>query len=379
MCIALLMLGADRNNYISTLQIVSKFFRPAKFLSSIAMVWCLLASESTAFAVDAPAPLLNQLSFFGRWDLRSPQAALTINEGSYVMAHFSGDSVTAEFDISLNQNPLPTMAWRIDDGEWQQSEVQANLKLGSGLPGGIHTLCLMVRGIDEHQNRWTKPLTASITFLGLTLSENGQLLKPLDEWVHPKLKIEFLGDSITEGTLVQPGGCGPGKTSWAWETDALHSYSCQTAMLLGAAWRQVGFGATGLAHGGSGGAPGALDTFNSFYADCPRDGWVPDMVVINQGSNDRDMAPEAYHSLYARYLAMIREAYPLAKIVALRPFGGFQGDVIRAAVDEASSNGDAQIYYIDTEGWYSGDLHPNAKSSEDIARRLVVALQSRVL
>jgi hypothetical protein len=355
------------------------FSRYASFRGLMLMACLLVAGGSAALADDASAPLLKQLSFFGRWDLRSPQHAITVNSGSYVLAHFSGDSVSAEFDVSLNQAPLPTLAWRIDDGQWQESEVQPKVALATGLSTTPHVVWLMVRGLDEHQNRWTKPLTASITFLGLSLPANGQLLEPLDAWTHPKLKVEFLGDSITEGVLVQPGGCGEGKTSWPWQSDALHSYACQTAMLLGAAWRQVGFGATGLAHGGSGGAPPALDSFKSFYDGCPRDDWHPDLVVINQGTNDHDMAPETYRPLYARYLSMVRQAYPLAKIAAVRPFGGFQADSIQAAVDQARQAGDNEIYYIDTTGWYSGDLHPNAKSCEDIARHLASALQAKVL
>jgi hypothetical protein len=111
------------------------------------------------------------------------------------------------------------------------------------LAGGAHTLWLMVRGLDEHQSRWKAPLTVSITFLGLEPA-GGQLRPSLPEWDHPKLTIEFLGDSITEGVLVQE--VRPGKTTWPWQTDALDSHACQTAVLLGAAWRQVGFGAIGL-------------------------------------------------------------------------------------------------------------------------------------
>ncbi len=109
----------------------------------------------------------------------------------------------------------------------------------------------------------------------------------LKEWDHPKLKIEFLGDSITEGVLVTAPR--PGKETWAWQTDALHSYACQTAMALRASWRQVGFGGIGLSHSGTGHAVGALESFDQFYAGCPRDDWQPDLVVINQGTNDSAM------------------------------------------------------------------------------------------
>ncbi|MEI7437081.1 MAG: GDSL-type esterase/lipase family protein [bacterium] len=321
---------------------------------------------------------MNSVVFSGRWDLRSPARAITVNSGSYLQARFSGASINAIFDLSLNKAPLPTIAWRIDEGDWQESEIAETVRLAGGLQRGSHTLWLMVRGIDEHQNRWTAPLIGSVTLIGLKLPEGGKMLKPPGLWKKPPLKIEFLGDSITEGVLVQAGGLGAGKTSWPWQTDALHSYPCRTAMLLKAAWRQVGFGATGLNHPGSGGALGALQTFNDFYQGCPRDDWQPDLVVINHGTNDANVPPDAYALLYARYLALVRQAYPKAKIAALRPFGGAQAESISQEVLKARAKGDRAVYYIDTTSWYSGPLHPGAAASIGLADKLVAALKSEV-
>jgi len=325
-------------------------------------------------AADA-TPSMGQLRLFGRWDLRTPDRAITVNSGSYILARFTGTTVNALFDISLNQPAFPTLTWRIDDGPWQEAEVAAQVKLAVGLSNGPHTLWLMVRALDEHQNRWKGPLVASVTFLGLDLP-GGQLMPPLSEWDHPKLKIEFFGDSITEGVLVQDPR--PGKGTWPWLTDALDSHACQTAMLLGAAWRQVGFGGTGLYHGGSGGAASAQDSFNFFYDGCPRDDWQPDLVVIDIGTND-GMVVDQYASLYSKYLTMIHQTYPRAKIAAVRPFCGAQAESIKKAVDGLRAAGNPQVFYIDTTGWYSGPLHPNAAASKLIAGKLADALKNTVL
>ena len=320
--------------------------------------------------------------FCGRWDLRTADRAITVNSGSHVQARFTGDSLTASFDVSVNQPPMPTIAWRIDDGKWQEAEVASTVKLADGLARGSHTVMLMARGIDEHQNRWTQPLVGSITFTGFTLAKNGKLGKPLPQWKKPALKMEFLGDSITEGVLVQEGRAGvvPGMPgTWPWLTDGRMSYAGQTAMTLGAAWRQVGFGATGLVRTGSGGAPGALTTFNFFHADSPRDTWQPDVVIVNQGTNERSMKADEYQPLYVQYLEMIRKGYPKAKIVALRPFCGAQEASIKAAVDVRKAAGDSKVYYIDTTGWYDGPIHPNATASTDLAKKLVNALKTEVL
>jgi len=343
-------------------------------LAYLVVLLLVLLAAAVAQATDQWS---DQYRFFGRWDSRAANRTVTVNSGSYILARFSGATLSATFDVSFNQPPMPTLAWRIDDGAWQEAEVAATVPLAEGLAKGRHTVMLMARGLDEHQNRWTKPLVASITFTGFTLAHGGKVYKALKEWNKPALKMEFLGDSITEGVLVQ--GEREGKKTWAWFTDARLNYACRTAMALGAAWRQVGFGATGLAHGGSGGAAPALDSFNFFSADCPRDTWQPDVVVVNQGTNDGGMPAKDYQPLYAKYLALIRAAYPQAKIVALRPFCGAQEASIKATVDACQAAGDNKVYFIDTTGWYNGPIHPNVDGSAELADKLVKALKEQVL
>ena len=66
-------------------------------------------------------------------------------------------------------------------------------------------------------------------------------------------KIEFLGDSITEGLYIW--STYNGQTTVPWRADARRSWASQTAQSLGAEWRQVGFGGQGLLKGGSSGVP----------------------------------------------------------------------------------------------------------------------------
>jgi lysophospholipase L1-like esterase len=358
-------------------------YRPAHWV-----VIPLLLLTSTVLPAETPWP--DACRFFGRWDLRSAKRAVTVNSGSYVRARFSGASLCASFDVSVNQahcvctaqGSLPTIAWRIDEGKWHEAELAATVKLADGLARGRHAVMLMVRGLDEHQSRWTPPLVASVTFTGFGLAKGGKLEEPLPRWRKPALSIEFLGDSITEGVVVQEGRAGVVEGipfTWPWLADARLSYAGQTAMALGAEWRQVGFGATGLARAGSGGAPGALDSFNFFYAGCPRDAWQPEVVIVNQGTNEGSMPANEYQPLYARYLAMIRAAYPKAKIAALRPFCGAQEASIKAAVDACHAGGDSNVYYINTSGWYNGPLHPNVTGSAALAEKLAKALRTEVL
>jgi lysophospholipase L1-like esterase len=193
--------------------------------------------------------------------------------------------------------------------------------------------------------------------------------------------MEILGDSITEGVLVHPPR--PGKETWPWRGDGRLAYSAQTAMRLDAEWRQVGFGRLGVTIEGNGGVPVAPDSFNWFYADCPRDKWQPDLVVVNQGTNDGGRPSDVFRPAYARYLEVIRAAYPRAWIAAMRPFGGYHADDVLSEVTARNSAGDRRVFYVDTTGWldkadYTDGVHPNVQGSAKAADRLAEVLRKRL-
>jgi lysophospholipase L1-like esterase len=324
----------------------------------------------------AAEPSLSEVRTYGRWDQRQPDRAITVNGGSYVVARFDGRAVTARFDVSRNKPPMPTIAWRVDDDiQWRESEIAASMELEKDLKPVTHTIQFIARGLDEHQPRWSEPLTASITFLGFEIP-GGKLVEPPAD---PKLKIEFLGDSITEGVLVH--GKQPGRDTWPWQTDALLAWPAQTALRLKAQWRQVGFGAQGLTKGGSGGVPPAIDAFDWFYEGCPRDEWQADVVVINFGTNDGAATSEVFRPLYAKYLQLVRKAHPDAQILALRPFNGAHVLDIKSEVEALNRAGDWRVAFINTTDWleptdFTDRVHPNVGAGPKVAERLTKIITS---
>ena len=343
----------------------------------ITSVFILTALFATVPLTAAEPALDTKLQFHGRWDRRQVDRAITVNGGSYVIATFEARSITARFDMARNKPPVPTIAWRIDnDAQWRESEIAESMTLEKDLPPGPHTIFLIARGLDEHQPRWEEPLTASITFQGFELSAGGKLLDPPAE---PKLKIEFLGDSITEGVLVHKKQ--PGRDTWPWQTDALRAWPSQTGLKLDASWRQTGFGAVGVTKGGSGGVPPAPDSFDWFYNGCPRDDWQPDVVVINHGTNDGRASSEKFRPEYARYLQLIRKAYPNAKILAMRPFAGSHAEDIKAEVAACHASGDENIAFVDTTGWLDADdftdrVHPNVGAGPKVVAKLAPIIKA---
>jgi lysophospholipase L1-like esterase len=324
-------------------------------------------------AALAAAPSLDPaIRLHGRWDRRQGDRAITVCSGSYIVARFDARSITARFDLTRNKAPISTIAWRIDgqDEQWRESEIADSLELAKDLKPGEHTLLLLVRGLDEHQPRWSPPLTASVTFRGFDLPAGGTFISIADE---RKLKVEFLGDSITEGVLVDHKE--PGRETWPWTSDALRAYPVQTAMKLDAEWRQVGFGRLGITIPGNGGVPVAPEAFDWFYEGCPRDDWQADVVVINLGTNDRSAPSDQFRPGYAKELAVVRKAYPRAFILAMRPFNGAHFEDIQAEVAARNAHGDSSVAVVDTSGWlqksdFTDGTHPNAAAGPKIADRL---------
>jgi len=298
-----------------------------------------------------------------------------VNSGSHLTTTFTGTGITARFDVSRNMSAdMPTLAWQIDQSDWKEGDLAATVSLATGLTAGTHTVTVMVRSMDENQSRWTPPLVSSTAFLDFMVA--GGSLQASPRPLRPK--IEFLGDSITEGVNVWMSH--NGQTRKGWRDDGRIAYPSQTAQMLGAEWRQVGFGYLGILKTGNGGVPKANDSFNWIYKDAPRDGWQADMVVINEGTNDSSAAAATFRSGYAEYLTTIRAAYPNAKLVALRPFNGSQAAPIKAEVDARVAGGDARVYYVDSTGWlgasdYDDGLHPNAQGSAKAAQALAAALK----
>ena len=316
--------------------------------------------------------MLETIHYYGRWN-RLADRAITVNTGSHVVARFTGTGVSARFDVTLNQTPNPTLTWRIDADEWQEGELAATMPLGTGLADGTHEVTLMARGLNEFQARWSPPLVSSLTFLGFDVA--GGVLEMSPRPVRPK--IELLGDSITEGVNLWPSRTG--MDTPCWRGDGRLAYASETAQALGAEWRQVGFGRQGLLIGGNGGVPTANDAFNFIYAGVPRDEWQPDLVTINQGTNDGGATPANFSAAYTQFVTSIRTAYPDAKIAAMRPFNGAHAAEIQAEVAARNAAGDARVYYIDTTGWlvaadFTDGLHPNAQGSQKAAAALVPAI-----
>jgi lysophospholipase L1-like esterase len=335
-----------------------------------------MIATPTAAPVHWIRPDHPRLQWRGRWAVNRGRA-LTVNTGSQLQARFSGERVVLRFDAGTYPHEPPQIWVRLDEHPWQAVEVQPTVELTPSPPHSSHRLQVVFKGAREWDNRWRAPLQTAVIVTGLGLPPGGELLEPPPR---PELRLEFLGDSITEGVLAHRLDR-PFPEAWPERSDGRLGYAFQTGERLGADARVVGFGRLGVTIEGNGGVPPAPDAFGWVCDGVPKDAWQPHAVVINQGTNDGAVSSDRFRPAYDRYLAVIRAAYPRAHLFALRPFNGAHADDIRAAVDARVAAGDDRAHFIDTTGWLEPDrhttdgLHPNIAGHREAARRLEPVLR----
>lgn len=287
------------------------------------------------------------------------EAATTLNTASSFRTLFSGSFMNVTFDTSEMVTPASQLYWRVDNGPLTATivlpvvsvSIPVNLTRGD-VP--YHTLEVFVKSMTETANRWSAGVPSTrVVFTGLVC--DGALVPFLSSTVN----VLIYGDSITEGVLTL-GGTAAFDT---YHNDASVVYSRALGPLLGAEMGVVGFGATGLSRGGSGGVPPLGISWNQLWDGVPRVFEPkPDMIVLNEGTND---GSKNITDAMVSVLKSLQAACPGTPIAVMLPFNGAERDCLTAAV--AATPG---VTFIDTAGFYNtsygGGLHPTGPN--DVAR-----------
>lgn len=223
-----------------------------------------------------------------------------------------------------------------------------------------------------------------VIFSGIAFSDNTTLLPPPAE---KKLKMEFLGDSITcgYGILGAPGE--PYKTV---TEDATINYAAQVAAALDAEARFIAFSGQGIVHNCAGAIGLPIPTLfhsASRHAAQPQwdfdDGFAPDVVVINAATNDvgGKTTEEEMEAGATAFLKDVRAQYPAAKIVWI--YGLMNTEFIPAlqkAVDTLRQT-DENIWFLPTEpirkypGETGANGHPGILGHRRAAKELIAFIK----
>ena len=230
----------------------------------------------------------------------------------------------------------------------------------------------------------------------------GGALSPTAE---KSLKIEFIGDSITCGYGVDDEDRDH-HFSTATE-DATRAYAYKTAQLLDADYSLVSYSGHGIISGYTDNGTkvtsqtvppiyeqfaksyGSTFEFNAAYVDWDFSRFVPDVVVINLGTNDasyaagdRDKVNE-YSEAYVEFLKKVREHNPDAYILCV--LGVMGADLfigVRNAVDAyTEETGDTRVSALrltaqNGSTGYAADWHPTEATHEIAANEVAEEIKT---
>lgn len=288
----------------------------------------------------------------GRWDTRGNRAVTTA-PGAMIECAFTGKTAVVVFDTEHYIEPHPHIWVSLDNGNKFETSVDSYLRIEAG-DDGEHYLKIIFKSAVEIQHRWYDPLIGKLDFRGIEVEKASKL--PEDD----RKIIEFLGDSITEGVLIdefiRPDPVE--QKNRVFQDDSTATYAYLTAMALNMKPVIMGYGATGITKRGCGAVPRAIEAYPYVYNGCPFEGVNPYMTVINYGTNDWDRVDECMRE-YPKLLDLVRKINLDTKMVVLSPLGGYMAEELKNMVEEYNREKNENVIFINSKGWISREpVHP---------------------
>lgn len=182
-----------------------------------------------------------------------------------------------------------------------------------------------------------------------------------------------IGDSITAGEVALGYGQTPFPPDYAGVGVAEQSYVQVASQTLDFLPHLNAFGGTGIY------ATGPLDilpitTFNYQPGVAKTSQPAYEIITINAGQNDGEQNSTDFQAAYNTFVANLKTAYPLAKIVLIRPLSGSHASDVQAVATTQN------VYYMNTTGWtFSAvdGIHPNVAGHAQIAALYAADLRAK--
>ena len=307
----------------------------------------------------------------GRWGVWNNTACATA-AGATIEAAFRGRMARLQFNLEFNEHPYPHVWINVDGGARVEAPLSPYLRVAAP-DDGEHVVTVIYKGSVEMHHRWYQPLIGKIAFCGLEADAPAGL--PADE----RPVIEFVGDSITEGVLID-AECNVHANGWLnrpYMDDVTATYAWLTAEALGLRPLMMGYGAVGITRSGCGSVPKAEAAYPYCFADMPMTYPTPPAyILINHGANDRGASAEDYIAGYRRLLDLIRRTHPQARLIALSAFCGAFAKELGAMVAAYNRENGCDVLFIDSTGWVPVEpLHPLRDGHREIAGHLTGILR----
>lgn len=318
-------------------------------------------------------------TFFGRV---IPGEKLTALEwtGSGVRLRFRGTGLsmmlgTTETDPAF----LPDISVSLDDAPPERLTIQGarQITLAENLPYGEHTV-----SVTKVTEATAHPLTLSFVKVLAPHGEEAVLLPPPDL---PARRILFIGDSITCG-YGNIGKATSGSYRSA-EQDGLQTYAAQIAGRFDADAHYVCYSGKGIAKNVNGDTDELLPVLFRYASPTRKDAWdfstwVPDLVVINAGTNDvfGGASPEMFQQQASAFLEQIGSLYPDCPVIwCYGLMNQEMAEPARKAVEKADA-GRNRMAFLLLDMLSAGEKgavgHPNVRAHKRCADQLIPLVES---
>ena len=302
------------------------------------------------------APAAPSVRFVGRVD-RTDAGTRFEWPGVSLHANFTGGSVA----MDLSDSNTTEFAVFVDGTEHPKIVATSGRKtypLASGLSSGTHELEVWRR---------SESTVGLSEFYGLIFGPSGALLAPPAPLSR---RIEIIGDSITVGY----GNEGAPGCSYSNDTENNYlAYGSVAARSVGAELSTVAWSGLGMYrnYGDVGAAAKPLPYYYDDALPTAATPWnfslfIPDLVVINLGTNDSSTQGDPgqpYVDAYVAFIRRVRSHYPSAWILCIDATAAVRNDIAQV-VSTTHTAGDAKVeaFALTGQNGSGCDGHPNVTS-----------------
>ena len=311
--------------------------------------------------------LSKSIRYTGRWAKRE-DAAITTAAGAMIDLAFCGKTCVLKFDVNMNFEPFPHIYIQLDNGTKIETRIEHYIRIETPQSGN-HTLKIIFKSSMEDQQRWYEPLVAKISFIGFEADEEGSL--PEDN----RKIIEFIGDSITEGTWVDehrlPYGDRCNHRNMVFQNDSTATYAYLTAEALGMKPHIMGYGSVGITKSGGGGVPKVAEAYPYYFHNNPAEPSGAEIIVINHGANDFMANAQQYTEGYKELLGIVRKINPEAKIIVVSAYLERFNNELGEMIERYNTPENDNVFFINSKGWIPKEpIHPPRDGHKIVAKLL---------
>lgn len=324
------------------------------------------------------------IQYVGRFDFTNPKRVVFDWPGVYIYARFEGTSCTIRLKDSTNEYSV------IIDNHAPKVFIPGDLKIlkvASGLDGSVsHTVMIQKK---------TEAFVGKGIFEGFILDKGAALLPP-----HKRSgrRIEFIGNSITcgYGVLSDSSNCHFSKQT----EDAGMSYAAILSRRLHADYHLIAYSGKGMVRNYGDKHKTSVHPMPSLYdRTCWYDStlkwdfkkWVPQVVVINLGTNDFSTKPypdkNVFEEAYNRLINRVRSLYPNVTIFCVSGpmIGEPCTDYVRDVVEQQQQkeNQYKGVFFIEiprsnlNDKDWGCDGHPNIYGSYKMVETMLPIIRLR--